>query len=629
MIQVSNLSKTYGEQVVLRDVGFSLSQGERLGIVGRNGCGKTTLFRLILGQEHPDSGSIALPKDYRCGHLAQHLSFSQPTIIEEVCTKVALGPEQKYKAEIILAGLGFSSAQTLLPPECFSGGFQIRIELARLLLSQPNLLLLDEPTNYLDIVSVRWLERYLRSWEGEMMIISHDRSFMDSVTTHTMIIKRGGVRKIAGSSSKLYEQVSQEEEIYEKTRQNLENKKKEMSVFINRFRAKATKATLVQSKIKALERLGDMEEILEEESLYFSFCEKHFPGKTILQSDNLAFGYVNPQQKEPVQVLIDNFNLEVRKGDRIGIIGKNGKGKSTLLKLLEGELTPLKGEIKRSPNLISGYFGQTNISRLNPSLTIEEEIRNTNTNLSRTEVRNICGAMMFDGDKALKKVSVLSGGEKSRVLLGKLIAWPTNLLLLDEPNNHLDIESVDALTKSLSDYQGAVLIVTHNEDILRRLATRLVIFQNSGPIVFEGNYDYFLEKVGWEDESESQPSRCDTPTSSTSGFDSDRSNSKLNRRARALLIQERSRLLKPMEKEIQELEERIYQLEDVVKTGDQELITASQQSNGKLIAELARKVSEARSEIEVCFERLEAVSIKYDRTKLEFDERLSESARLS
>ncbi|MBX7138512.1 MAG: ATP-binding cassette domain-containing protein [Oligoflexia bacterium] len=507
MIQVSGLSKTYGDQVLFDGAAFVLNHGERLGLVGRNGSGKSTLFKLILDEEHPDSGSITAPRGYRIGRLSQHLSFTEKTVLDEAC--LGLPPDerdQSYRAEIILGGLGFSADDMLRAPAEFSGGFQIRINLARLLLSEPNLLLLDEPTNYLDIVSARWLAQALRSWRDELIIITHDRSFMDSVTTHTMLIYRSTFRKIAGPTQKLFDAIEVDEEVYEKTRLNEDKKRREMEQFINRFRAKASKAALVQSRVKALEKMAVREELSEDATLDFVFAYKQFHGKHVLNARELSFGY------DLVQPLVQNLSLDIGKRDRIGIIGKNGRGKSTLLRLLAQEIKPQHGEIALNQNTAVGYFGQTNIDRLTSSRTVEEEISHAHPGMHRTKVRGICGTLMFDGDKALKKISVLSGGEKSRVLLGKIIATPSNLLLLDEPTNHLDMDSVEALKSALEEYDGAVVLVTHNEMLLRDLCTRLIVFQGSMPFVLETGYDEFLKKIGWEDEESATPTRTPEKT---------------------------------------------------------------------------------------------------------------------
>ncbi len=579
MLQVNSLTKAYGPRTLFENVSFSMIQGERLGLVGRNGCGKSTLFRLILGDESPDSGTISMPKGYRIGHLAQHLTFTKNTIVEEACLGLRADErDETYRAEIILSGLGFSEADYQKPPSAFSGGFQIRLNLAKLLLSEPDLLLLDEPTNYLDILSMRWLSGFLTCWQGEMIIISHDRLFMDDVTTHTMYIHRGDIRKIKGDTTKLYNQVAQDEEIYEKTRVNEDKKRKELEVFINRFRAQASKATLVQSKIKALERMGQKEELAEEATLDFRFCSAPNPGKVLMEVKNLSFHYDKGSD------LISNLSMTIGKQERIGIIGKNGKGKSTLLRLFASELAPTNGSVSLSPNARIGYFGQTNISRLKPTLTVEEEIGSVNQNMHRTIIRAICGTMMFSGDDALKKIGVLSGGEKSRVLLGKLLAQPSNLLLLDEPTNHLDMESIEALVESLKTYEGSVIIVTHSELILRALATRLIIFQGDVPQVFEHEYDYFLEKFGWEEEG-------GAPTTH-------------KKEAKSA---EQTEEQKEIAKRMRASEEKVSTLEKELKKAEDALAKAYQSQNTDESQKLAKKLQEIKSAIDSEFEVMESL----------------------
>ena len=576
MIKINQLSKAYFARELFTDVIFQINAGDRLGLVGRNGHGKTTLFKLILGQEEPDSGEITIPRNYRIGHLEQHLHFTQPTILEEA----ALGlPEEEshsiYKAEAILFGLGFSHADLEKAPHVFSGGFQLRINLAKLLLSDPNLLLLDEPTNYLDITSVRWVARYLANFKGELIVISHDRDFMDSVTTHTAVIHRQKIRKFEGGTAKAYDQIILEDEIHEKTRANEEKKRAHAAASINRFRAQASKAKMVQSRIKMLEKLPKLDGLADIQSLDFKFRHAAFAAKTLLEMRNISFGYT------PDNVLFQDINLTINARDRFGVIGNNGKGKSTLLNLLSGGLNPLTGELKTHPDMKLGYFGQTNIQRLNPKFTIEQEIERTNPALTRTQVRNICGTMMFGGDLALKKVSVLSGGEKSRTLLAKILAHPSNLLLLDEPNNHLDMESIDALIESLQDFPGALLIVTHNERILRALATKLIVFHRGRMDVFDSGYDEFLETIGWEDESEAKGAQK-KPTS-RNNYHEKKEREKAERREKA---------------RIAKLEAQILKSENSLKKYNEQLVIEANRNNLAQLNELSKKISQVKQDIE-------------------------------
>jgi ATP-binding cassette subfamily F protein 3 len=294
MIQVNNLEKSYGRQVIFDNVSFTLTPGERVGLVGRNGHGKTTLLKMITGQQHPDSGTINVPDGYSVGHLSQHIRFTEDTVLKEACLSLADredGRDETYKAETVLMGLGFLEDDFNIDPMELSGGFQVRLNLAKVLISDPNLLLLDEPTNYLDIVSLRWLAGFLRGWQNELIIITHDRSFMDGVTTSTMAIHRCKVKKVSGTTEKVYQQLLQEEEIYEQTRINDEKKRKETEEFINRFRAKATKARAVQSRIKALRKHQQLEKLSDMKNLEFTFNSAPFTGKQLMEVKDLSFGF--------------------------------------------------------------------------------------------------------------------------------------------------------------------------------------------------------------------------------------------------------------------------------------------------------------------------------------------------
>lgn len=498
MIQVDGLTLAYHGEALFEDASFSIQPGERCSLVGRNGMGKSSLFRVLAGKETPDRGTIAKRKNYIIGTLDQHIVFTQPTLIEEAA--LGLRPDEKdflYKAETILFGLGFTEEDLHRSPQEFSGGYQLRLHLTKVLVGEPDCLLLDEPTNYLDIVSIRWFTNFLQEWTGEFILISHDREFLDSVSTHTMGIHRQKIAKVKGSSIHFYEQIMQKEIIHEKTRQNLEKKREHLQGFIDRFGAKASKATQAASKAKLLGRIPVLENLKDLYQLDFQFNVANFPGKKMLEINNVNFAY-DPNASQP---LIKKLSLEVEKGERIAIIGKNGRGKSTILRIIAGELQAASGIVKKSDNLALGYFGQTNIDRLHPKHTIEDEIALANSKLSYTQVKAICGLMMFGGDKAKKTNNVLSGGEKSRVLLGKIIAAPCNLLLLDEPTHHLDLESIEALIDAIEDFDGAVIIVTHSELILKRMVLDKIIVCHEGKQdLFLGTYEEFLEKDGWRGE---------------------------------------------------------------------------------------------------------------------------------
>ena len=614
MIGVENLHKSFGSQILFEGAGFKLNPKERIGLVGLNGHGKTTLFRIIIGEESPDAGTISVPKHYRIGYVRQHIDFTKDTVLKEGMTGLAAQERDHYwKVEKVLAGLGFNKDDIKRHPSDFSGGFQVRLNLAKVLVSEPDLLLLDEPTNYLDITSIRWVERFLMNWPRELMLITHDRGLMDKLVTHTMGIYRKKVRKIAGNTEKYYAQIAQEEEVHEKTRIKDERRRKEIEQFIARFRAKARLANLVQSRIKTLAKVGRKEKLEKLKTLDFAFRSSSFSGKHVLSTRDLSFSY------DPRKPLIKDFNITIGAGDRICVVGKNGKGKTTLLKLLAGVLRPQSGEIVLNPAVRKGFFEQTNIQSLVDTRTVEEEIIYSHSDIDRQQARNICGAMLFEGDNALKKIGVLSGGEKSRVLLGKLLATPVNLLLLDEPTNHLDLESCDALLAAIDSFGGTVVMVTHNEMFLKTLAERLVVFHNDEIHLFEGGYQQFLEKGGWEDEE-------DVLLSGTGENNKNNARIKLSkkeiRRRRSEFITERARILKPLEQRLHRTESHIERHEKTLAELHVGMQTATQDGDGSRITELSKSIHRCQENIERLYDELVKSSGVFEAQKAIFEEKL-------
>jgi len=645
MIAVEELSKSFAKQVLFEKISFKINKGERVGLVGKNGHGKSTLFRIIAGLEEPDEGRVIVPRNYRIGYLEQEPNFQMPTVLQEASRGLHdHDKDQHWRVEKVLAGLGFSPEDFDKSPYQLSGGYQVRLNLARLLLSDYDLLLLDEPNNYLDITSIRWLEKFLLSWPGELMLITHDRSFMDRLATHILGLHRRKVRKIEGDTEKYYNQIALEEEIYEKTRVNDERKRKEMEVFINRFRAKARLAGLVQSRLKYLEKMEKMEKLEKIKNMEFAFLEKPFHHKYALSLDNVTFAY------QPEKPLIKNFSLHIGARDRVMVIGPNGRGKTTLLKLMAGMLQPQSGEITFPKSVSVGYYEQSYAEEMNNENTVLEEISAANPQLEPARVRQIAGTLLFEGDDALKPIKILSGGEKSRVLLGKILATPVNLLLLDEPTNHLDLESCDALLAALDNFDGAVVMVTHNEMFLKALAERLVVFQRNEITVFEGDYETFLKKVGWQEEKvepdrpseaapESWPSSPEKkqPVSGQNtqvsfnngqGFKFKLSPKEL-RRLRSEVIIEKSRVLKPLEERVLNLETSIEELEQKVNQLTQQIIEASVDGRGQEVVKLSRELDASRKSLDSLYEEYTQVFIEYEEKLDAFERRLQEIEKLS
>jgi ATP-binding cassette, subfamily F, member 3 len=574
MLQIENLSKSYAGLLLFDGVSFSLQKGEKCALVGRNGSGKTTLFRILKGEESADSGSILLPKGYKLGFLDQHLEFKAPTVWEEALRD--LPPEKpEYEVESILFGLGFDKELLEKPPEVLSGGYHLRLKLAKVLSQQPDCLLLDEPTNYLDIVSLRWLERYLKNWRKECIFISHDRDFLNGLVSHTMGFHRKCLKKVAGGLEEFYQKIVEEEEIYEKTRQSIEKKKEHLEDYIRRFGAKASKATQAQSKAKALEKIPSLTKLAALENLSFHFEYSPFSGKKMISLDHADFHY---QEDKP---LIQGVSCDIEKGQKIAIIGKNGMGKSTLLQLISGDISPTKGSYSCSSSLKKGIFGQTHILKLDLDQTIEEAISSANRNLPYAKVRAICGQMLFSQDAAKKRISLLSGGERSRVLLGQILATPTNILLLDEPTHHLDLESIEGLMEALESYEGAIVLVTHSEWMLERMnPDLLIVFDENRQKVFLGNYEEFLEKEGWQEPSLKKAKPKQAP------------------------VKNKEPSTSSLEKEIERMEASIETLETKNKQLETKLALVYEEPTAKEIAALHQEIEKLYQNLEKKYQEL-------------------------
>lgn len=495
MIRIQHLSKHFGEYDLFEDVHLTIGPKEKVGLVGRNGSGKSTFLKMLLGHEPYDEGSIEMPNNLRVQSLEQEFDFTEPTILKQVCLALpadAFG--QEWQAESILMGLGFTKSDFERAPQEFSSGMQVRIRLAQALLTEADLLLLDEPTNYLDILSLRWLERFLQSWNGAFVLVTHDQTFMEKVVTHVVGIHRGKMRKMEGGPMKLMAQIEREEEVYEKTRVNQEKKAAKTKEFISKFRAGARSAGLVQSRIKALDKQKVHRKLEHLPEIKFNFKADDFQGSELLRATNISYAYPD---SDPV---IEGFSISVRPKDRIAIIGPNGKGKSTLLRLLIEELTLSNGKLKHHINLKIGYFGESEVKALNPQNSIMMELT-AHSKAKAQVVRSVCGALLFTGSTVKKPIGKLSGGEKSRVGLAKVMLSECNLLVLDEPTNHLDMESCQALTEALKSFPGTILFVTHDERMISELSTRLVVFDAGRVKVLEKNYQDFLRSGGWTEEA--------------------------------------------------------------------------------------------------------------------------------
>ena len=527
------ISKSFGGRVLYSNATLQLNAGERWALVGPNGAGKTTLLKIIMGLESADEGTITFAKDATLGYLEQETELmGDRTALNEVIEsaheikqwerkvndlsiKIAETPEgatlNKYledyahamerferlggyelesRARQILAGLGFPVEDFDKPAKEFSGGWQMRISLSKLLLRRPDVLLLDEPTNHLDLESVQWLERFLSSYDGTVLLVSHDRSFMDACVTHVAALENRMLVTYTGNYSGYLHQREENLEQLRAKRAAQERDIAHMETFIERFRYKPTKAKQVQERVAKVEKIREELVVLPEQShhMHFRFPEPPRTGDTVISLEGVAKSYED-------NFVYDNVDLKLYRGDHVALVGPNGAGKSTLMKLIAGKLKPDAGQISLGQNVTEAYYAQHQLEELNPANTVLAELDTVSAGWTTSEERRLLGAFLFHGDDVEKRVNVLSGGERARLALAKMLVSPDPLLLLDEPTNHLDIDSVDVLEKALVDFPGTIILISHDEHLVRAVANKVVDVRDHKVTVYDGDYDYFLFKL--------------------------------------------------------------------------------------------------------------------------------------
>jgi ATP-binding cassette subfamily F protein 3 len=602
MIQLSSAGKRFGQKLLFENVDWLITARDRIGLVGANGSGKTTLLKVLGRVETLDYGSVSMAKSISASYLPQDgLTLSGNTVFAE-CTSVfadlksmesemeqitARIPEldhasaeydqlaERYQrldhefrardgyaieAQVgtVLTGLGFRKEDWSRHTEEFSGGWQMRISLAKLLLQKPNLLLLDEPTNHLDLEARNWLEEYLREYPHAFVLISHDRYFLDVTVNKIAEIWNKRIQFYPGNYETFLAQKTQRLEQLEAAYRNQRERIEQLEVFINRFRYQATKAKQVQSRIKELERMERIELPEEERTIHFSFPQPKQSGRIVAEFAGVAKSY------GPKEVFRD-VNFIIERGDRIALVGVNGTGKSTLIKLLAGEENLTAGEYKIGHNLQSDYFAQDQYKELNANARIIEDLGAVSPRSTETELRNLLGCFLFSGEEAFKRIGVLSGGERNRYALLRMLLHPANFLLLDEPTNHLDMRAKDVLLGALSKYTGTVVFVSHDRYFIDKLATRVFEIGDGRVEVYPGNYeDYRWRKEGGAEKLQ-EVVHASLPVASGNGHSSAPATSTGNRRLNPLKR-------KQMEERVQELEEEISQLESDIASCESSLL---------------------------------------------------------
>jgi len=666
MIFLSQVDKSYAKRVLLKGATLHVRAGEKVGLVGVNGSGKTTLLRLIVGLDEPDSGTVAVRKGARVGYLPQEvLSFSGPRLLSFIMdaehavaeARVALrqtqaafdeaqaktletgeadqaemvrladqqgeifdelarlgGFDLEARAKKVAAGLGFTAADLERPVESFSGGWMMRAALARLLLAAPDVLLLDEPTNHLDLDSLVWLEEFLRGSKAAVLLVSHDRTFIDRLVGRIVEVEAGVLNSFPGDyEAYLAEKERRVQELlsaYEAQRERIE----QVQRFIDRNRVRKDRARQVQARIRMLEKMERIEPPALPGILNFQFPAPPRTGDMVLEVTNLTKGFGDRK-------LYGGLSLSLRRGERLALLGANGTGKTTLLKLLAGRLEPEAGAIRYGSNVRAGYFAQDQVNALDQSHTVFEEMATVaGPDTTQGQLRTLLGAFMFSGEEALKKVSVLSGGERSRLSLCKLLLEAPNLLLLDEPTNHLDIASRDCLERALESYRGTLVIATHDRRLMNRLASKVLSLEGGAmgcaATLYEGNYDDWLrlsQQVAQQ--AAAQAAACPAPSAAAEpapakGRRADRELKALEARWR----QEKSRRTAPLRARADDLLSRIEAAEQEVAELDAALARPETYDDHARARELADRQRGLKAQLE------RTLVPEWERTSLELEE---------
>jgi ATP-binding cassette subfamily F protein 3 len=646
MIAITNLSYFLGDRALYDSASLHIKPKQKIGLIGLNGTGKSTLLRMINGEFQPDGGHISKAGDCTIGFLNQDLlsyqsddsilsvamqAFERQNHLQVQMDKILHDMEHNYtdalvdklarvqdefealdgytiqsKAEAILEGLGFVTDDLHRPLRLFSGGWRMRVMLAKLLLQKPALLMLDEPTNHLDLPSIQWVEKYTQSYEGAVIVVSHDRQFLDNTVDTTVEVSGGKLNYYAGNYSYYLEEKEQRNDIQRGAYENQQAKIRQTERFIERFKAKATKSRQVQSRVKALDKMDVVDQVIDENAkVHFRFQFTTQPGRHVFQLEDASKAYGE-------KVILEGTNISMERGDKIALIGANGRGKSTVLRVVAGT-EPIEGKRRLGHNVSFTFYAQHQLESLNVQHNLIEELKYANPNKTETELRTVLGCFLFTGDDVFKKIKVLSGGEKSRVALAKVLLSQANFLLLDEPTNHLDMQSVNILIQALQQYEGSYIVVSHDRYFVENIANKIWYIEDHQIKEYPGTYQ---EYEVWVEERGLQSAVSDKATVSSAppqkASQQPASNGNAQKNNGKPVSNEDAQKLKKAQKQIEELETTINNLEIKKVETEGKLGDPKIYNDSKALADLNRFYADLKQKLDNTTESWENLMLEVD-----------------